>query len=77
MKESVKKAYELAKERYAAYGIDTEKVLDQMTADACGVTVVAGPAEGTALGNVMIQAKLSRKDINKFIDTKIFKPSTK
>lgn len=31
--------------------------LDQMTADACGVTVLAGPQEGTALGNVMLQAK--------------------
>ena len=58
-------------------GGSQNELLDQMTADACGVTVVAGPAEGTALGNVMIQAKLSRKDINKFIDTKIFKPSTK
>ena len=58
-------------------GGSQNELLDQMTADACGVTVVAGPAEGTALGNVMIQAGLSRKDINKFIDTKIFKPSTK
>lgn len=58
-------------------GGSQNEFLDQMTADACGVTVVAGPAEGTALGNVMIQAGLSRKDINKFIDTKIFKPSTK
>ena len=30
MKESVKKAYETAKERYAAFGIDTEKVLEQL-----------------------------------------------
>ena len=30
MKESVKKAYEIAKERYAAFGIDTEKVLEQL-----------------------------------------------
>ena len=58
-------------------GGSQNEFLDQMTADACGVTVVAGPAEGTALGNVMIQAKLSRKDINRFIDTKIFKPTKK
>ena len=58
-------------------GGSQNELLDQMTADACGVTVVAGPAEGTALGNVMIQAGLSRKEINKFIDTKIFKPQTK
>ena len=30
MKESANKAYAIAKERYAAYGIDTEKVLEQM-----------------------------------------------
>jgi len=30
--------------------------LCQMTADACGCTVVSGPAEASALGNVMVQA---------------------
>jgi rhamnulokinase len=30
--------------------------LCQMTADACGCTVVSGPAEASALGNVMMQA---------------------
>ena len=30
MKESVNKAYAIAKERYAAIGVDTEKVLDQL-----------------------------------------------
>lgn len=43
--------------------------LNALTAKACGVKVVAGPAEGTALGNVMIQAGLSRKDILKSINT--------
>ena len=33
--------------------------LNQFTANATGVEVVAGPAEGTALGNIMIQAKTS------------------
>ena len=32
-------------------------LLNQMTADACNVTVVAGPQECTALGNVMLQAR--------------------
>ena len=31
-------------------------LLNQLTANATGVTVVAGPAEATACGNVLIQA---------------------
>ncbi|NEC24480.1 FGGY-family carbohydrate kinase, partial [Streptomyces parvus] len=32
-------------------------LLCQLTADACGVPVVAGPAEAAALGNVLVQAR--------------------
>ena len=31
--------------------------LNQFTANACNITVLAGPEEGTALGNIMLQAK--------------------
>lgn len=58
-------------------GGSQNELLNQMTADACGVRVVAGPSEGTALGNIMIQAKLTRKQIATSIETKTYIPVKK
>ncbi|MDE6503123.1 MAG: rhamnulokinase, partial [Muribaculaceae bacterium] len=33
------------------------RMLNQMTADATGVTVIAGPSEGSAIGKALIQAR--------------------
>lgn len=60
--------------------------LNQLTADACGVPVIAGPAEATALGNIMIQAITSgavkniseiRKVIANNIETVTYYPKNK
>ena len=58
--------------------------LNQMTADSLNIDVLAGPQEGTALGNIMLQAKASgevgdvwemREIIANSIDLKPFHPN--
>jgi rhamnulokinase len=46
-------------------GGSLNKYLNQFTANATGTTVLAGPQEGTAIGNIMLQAKTAHlvKDI--------------
>ena len=55
---------------FAPFDIDTLHIigggslnddLNQMTSDALGLRVLAGPQEGTALGNIMLQAKADQK----------------
>lgn len=59
-------------------------LLNRLTADACGIPVIAGPTEATALGNVMIQARAAgivgslqeiRRHIRRSIDTTIYQPT--
>lgn len=59
------------------------ELLNQMTADACGRKVVAGPIEATAAGNVLVQAmatgdvkdlKQARKIIRNSFDVKTYEP---
>ena len=67
-------------------GGSLNEYLDQFTANSTGVEVLAGPQEGTAIGNIMLQAKASgavsdiwemRKIIAQSIEMKRFTPQDK
>ena len=68
--EMIQKAYEIAVERYAAVGVDTEKVLKTMqdfhlslhcwqADDVTGFEVQAGALSGGIQATVIIRAKLA------------------
>ena len=65
-------------------GGSANALLNQWTADAIGMPVVAGPTEATAIGNLMVQAKAAglvsdrwamRKIITQNIETKTYNPA--
>ena len=67
-------------------GGSKNEYLDQFTANSCGVTVLAGPQEGTAIGNIMLQAKAAgmvgdiwemRRIIADSLELKRFEPQDK
>lgn len=64
-------------------GGSKNEFLDQFTANSCGVTVLAGPQEATAIGNLMLQAKAAgcvgdiwdmRRVIGQSVEMKRFEP---
>jgi rhamnulokinase len=65
-------------------GGSANELLNQWTADAIGMPVVAGPTEATAIGNLMVQAKAAglvsdrwamRKMIAQTLETKTYSPA--
>lgn len=64
-------------------GGSQNELLCQLAADACGIPVVAGPVEATALGNVLMQAVAAgkvknlaeaRRIVAKSVETKRYEP---
>ena len=66
-------------------GGSANELLNQWTADAIGMPVVAGPTEATAIGNLMVQAKAAglvkdrwemRKMVSETLQVKTYYPDT-
>ncbi len=64
-------------------GGSRNELLNQFVANACGVSVVAGPTEATAIGNIMLQAKacgevedvkMMREVIRRSVETRTYTP---
>lgn len=67
-------------------GGSQNELINQMTANALGMPVIAGPSEATAIGNCMMQAKAAglvkdrweiRRIVAKVFDVKTFMPEVK
>ena len=74
-----------AKVIHVVGGGTKDHFLSQMTADACGIPVAAGPEEATAIGNLMMQAiaagevanlKEARQIVSASFDLKHYEPSS-
>lgn len=64
-------------------GGSRNELLNQMTADACGIPVIAGPVEATAAGNILVQAMAlgsiksladAREIVRRSFDVKRYEP---
>ncbi|HTL27660.1 MAG TPA: rhamnulokinase family protein [Tepidisphaeraceae bacterium] len=64
-------------------GGSRNELLNQMTADACGIPVIAGPVEATAAGNILVQAMAlgsikslaeAREAVQRSFDVKRYEP---
>ena len=71
------------KQLYIIGGGSRNSLLNQLTADATGIPVIAGPAEATAIGNILTQAYAkgdikSQEEITQIVissfDTKTYQP---
>ncbi len=51
------------------------KKLNQITADITGKTVIAGPEEATSLGNIGVQLKKEKPDLDLLQIRKLLQPS--
>jgi rhamnulokinase len=51
-------------------------LLNQLAADRCGIPVLAGPVEATAIGNLMAQTDIvdKRAFISRSFEPKLFQP---
>jgi rhamnulokinase len=57
-------------------GGSQNELLNQLAADRCGIPVLAGPVEATAIGNLMAQTQIANKRefITKTFEPKLFQP---
>lgn len=64
------------KSLYVSGPYSTDAFLNRLLAGECGVPVIAVPGDTAAIGNVAVQAGLTRAALSKNIETQFFRPET-